>query len=249
VCQEEAATITRGSFGDIFCSVIGFALEVEATEFIGSHSSFLGMEGQAAKLRKRGYSISNQWKLIGAGITAARAGSQAYKEMDRLQKEQLQQQEASEGEGGGAAAAAASSKATADHERVRQATEKIEQSLPAFLELVWAVNTQDISRTLREVCRKVFHDGAEMLPLDVRLRRAEGVRILGREFYNMGKIAAKTSGSGSVDAQEIRRRAEVAAMTTLAKAQGQEVTKADAEEMIRQARAMERASSASKPHG
>jgi X-domain of DnaJ-containing len=241
VCQEEAATITRGSFGDIFCSVIGFALEVEATEFIGSHSSFLGMEGQAAKLRKRGYNISNQWKLLGAGITAARAGSQAYQEMDRLQKEQMQQQESSDGEG---AATAASSKATQDHERVRQATEKIEQSLPAFLELVWAINTQDISRTLREVCKKVFHDGAEMLPLDVRLRRAEGVRILGREFYNMGKIAARTSGSGNVDAQEIRRRAEVAAMTTLAKAQGQEVTKADAEEMIRQARAMERSSSA-----
>jgi hypothetical protein len=211
--------------------VIGFALEVEATEFIGSHSSFLGVEGQAARLRKRGYSISNQWKLLGAGITAARAGSQAYKEMDKLQKEQ---QEKSGGDGTSQSATAS---ATPDHERVKQATETIEQSLPAFLELVWAINTQDITRTLREVCKKVFHDGAESLPLEYRLRRAEGVRLLGREFYSLGKAASRTTGN--VDAQEIRRRAEVAAMTTLAHAQGQEVSKADAEEMIRQARAME----------
>jgi hypothetical protein len=213
--------------------VIGFALEVEATEFIGSHSSFLGMEGQAARLRKRGYSISNQWKLLGAGITAARAGSQAYKEMDRLQREQQEKSE----EGDGAAQTPVS--ATPDHERVKQATEKIEQSLPAFLELVWAINTQDITRTLREVCKKVFHDGAETLPLEYRLKRAEGVRLLGREFYSLGKAASRTAGKHNVDAQEIRRRAEVAAMTTLAHAQGQEVSKADAEEMIRQARAME----------
>jgi translation initiation factor IF-2 len=55
----------------------------------------------------------------------------------------------------------------------------------------------------------------------------------------MGKLAQKTNVK-SVDAQEIRARAEVAAMTTMAKAQGQEVSDKDAEEMIRQARQMER---------
>jgi hypothetical protein len=79
------------------------------------------------------------------------------------------------------------------------------------------------------------------LPLEHRLKRAEGVRLLGREFHSLGKVASRTTGS--VDAQEIRRRAEVAAMTTLAHAQGQEVSKADAEEMLRQARAMEGSSS------
>lgn len=234
LCQEEAATITKGSFGDIFCTTIGFALEVEATEFVGTHTSFLGVEGQAARLRKKGYSISNQWRLLGAGIGAARAGSQAYKEMESLQREQeAAAVSASDGTDADAAATA-----TAKQDRVRQATEKIEQSLPAFLELAWAINTQDITRTLKEVCKKLFHDGAEILPLDIRLKRAEAVRLLGREFYTMGKLA-KTTNFKNVDAQELRRRAEVAAMTTLAHAQGQEVSATDVEEMIRQARDME----------
>jgi hypothetical protein len=54
----------------------------------------------------------------------------------------------------------------------------------------------------------------------------------------MGKVAEMTSVK-TVDAKDIRMRAEVAAMTTLAKAQGQEVNDKDAEEMIRQARQME----------
>ena len=40
-------------------------------------------------------------------------------------------------------------------------------------------------------------------------------------------------------AKEIRQRAEVAALTTMAKAQGQEVSGQDAEQMLRQAREME----------
>jgi hypothetical protein len=43
-----------------------------------------------------------------------------------------------------------------------------------------------------------------------------------------------------VNVKDIRTRAEVAAMTTLAKAQGQEVSEKDAEELIQRARQMER---------
>jgi len=258
-CQAEAATITRGSFGDIFCTAIGFAFEVEAMEFIGTHSSFLGMEGQAARMKKRGYSFTNQMKILGAGMTAARAGAQAYKEMESLQKESLEARESGSSSASGTAASAAAAsdagasagaaantttdtspqaKSNGQTERVKQATEKLEQTLPAFLELAWAINIQDITRTLKSVCEKVFHDGAEMLPLQVRLKRAEAVRILGREFNTIGKIAKKTNFK-NVNAQELRTRAEVAAMTTLAKAQGQEVSDKDAEEMIKQAREME----------
>lgn len=250
LAQAEAANITKGSFGDIFCTAIGFALEVEALDFIGTHASFLGMEGQAAKIKKRTYNFGNQMKILGAGISAARAGSQAYREMEQLQRETQDlslAEDASKkaaGSTGGADNAAASSASSGpsgvglDEERIKQATEKIEASLPAFLELAWAINTQDITRTLKHVCRRLFHDAAELLPLDVRLKRAEGVRLLGREFNAMGKLAKKTNFK-NVDAQELRTRAEVAAMTTLAKAQGQEVSDKDAEEMIKQARAME----------
>jgi len=224
-CQAEAAKITKGTFGDVFCRAIGYALEVEADVFLGTHKSFLGFEGQAAKFKKRGYSINNQMKLIGAGISSARAASQAYKEVDKLQKEA----QAKNLEGGGGAL---------DEEGYKKASDKIEASLPVFLELAWAINVQDITRTLKHVCRKLFHDAAELVPLEVRLKRAEAIKILGREFYTMGQLA-KTTNFKNVDAQEIRRRAEIATMTTLAKAQGQELSDEDAEQMIRMARERE----------
>lgn len=225
LCQEEAANITKGMFGDVFCTVIGFVLEVEADDFIGTHKSFMGLEGQAAKIRKRANALNNQMKIVGAGVSAARAGQQAYKEVDKLQKESQ------------ARTLSDSESPDQNAERVKEATERIEASLPVFLELAWAINTQDITRTLKAVCRRLFADGAEIIPLEIRVKRAEGLKILGREFSAMGKLAMKTSVK-NVDAQEIRTRAEVAAMTTLAKAQGQEVSDEDAEQMIKQSRAM-----------
>ena len=225
--QEEAANMSKGAFGEVFLIAIGSALEVEAEIFIGNYNSTLGVEGAVASVKKRGYSISNQMKLLGAGFSAAKAGSQAYKEVDRLQKETQTR-----------AAGLEAGTAGLDQAKMKEATEKIEASLPAFLEFAWAVNIQDITRTLKHVCRKVFYDGADKLPLAVRLKRAEGVRILGREFHQMGKISKATTVK-HVDAAEIRKRAEVAAMTTLAKAQGQEMSDKDAEELIKRQSAME----------
>jgi hypothetical protein len=45
------------------------------------------MEAHAAKFKKRSHSFSNQMRVMGAGISAAKAGQQAYKEVDKLQKE------------------------------------------------------------------------------------------------------------------------------------------------------------------
>lgn len=236
-CQEEAANITKGSFGDVFCTAIGYALENEADDFIGSNSSFLGIDGHAAKLKKRSYAFNNQMRILGAGIGAARAGSQAYKEVDKIQKEAkararpagIENSNAGEND---------TEELGIDPEAMKAATERIEASLPAILDLAWAINVQDITRTLQEACDKIFFDAAELIPLEVRLKRAHGIKILGREFRSMGKMAASTNLK-HVDIKDIRARAEVAAMTTMAKAQGQEVSQKDAEELIKQAKRME----------
>lgn len=221
LAQEEAANISKQDFGAVFLKAIGYALELEAMDFLGSHQSFLGVDGHAAKFRKRQYGMANQIRLLTAAVAAARAGSAAYKEVDRLQKQaaQLSQE--------------------ANPQTMKLASEKIEESLPAILELAWAINIQDITRTLRGVCWKLFTDGAEYLTIEQRLKRAEGVWLLGREFYSMGSVAEATATSSGMNAKDIRTRAEVAAMTTLAKAQGQEMNDMDAEELIKQARMME----------
>ena len=240
LCQAEAATITKGVFGHVYCSAIGFALEVEADEFIGYQKSFLGLEGQAVRLKKRAHAINSDMKLVGAGITAAKAGRQAYQEVENFQKE-AKSDLAAKFSGAQAAGNKTSSGQTeegeikVDAEKTKAAAEKIEASLPAFLELAWAINVRDITRTLKHVCQKLFSDAS--VPLEVRLKRAEGVKILGREFLAIGTATALTK-SNDIDAKEIKTRAEVAAMATLARAQGQEVSEKDAEELIKQARAM-----------
>lgn len=231
-CQEEAANITKGTFGDVFCTAIGFALEVEGADFLG------GMEGQAAKMKRRSSTLNNQMRILSAGIGAAQAGRQAYQQVDKLHKEAKAKAQSTIENTKEATEKQETEGETMDAESMKAATEQIEASLPAILELAWAINVQDITRTLQEVCTKLFHDAAELVPFETRSKRAEAIRILGREFHDMGKLAAKTSVK-SVNVKDIRTRAEVAAMTTLAKAKGQEVTEKDAEEMIKQAKRME----------
>ncbi|GKY91439.1 hypothetical protein MPSEU_000116200 [Mayamaea pseudoterrestris] len=234
-CQEEAAIITKGTFGDVFATAIGFALEVEAAEYIGSQTSFLGLESQGAKWKKKSQAWGNQFKILSTGIGAARAGAKAYNELEQVQKKQLKGQDSLELNNTKAATLDSSGM---DEATVEKVTQQFEQSLPVFLELAWAINIQDITQTLNKVCFKLFRDHAETLDLESRIQRAEAVKVLGREFYAIGAASKKTNFK-NVSAQDLRARAEVAAMTTMAKAQGQDISDKDAEEMIRQARAME----------
>mmetsp|Transcript_248 Transcript_248/g.341 ORF Transcript_248/g.341 Transcript_248/m.341 type:complete len:587 (+) Transcript_248:140-1900(+) len=214
-CQEEAVKIVKGSFGDVFCTTIGFSLQVEADEFLGFKTSFFGMEGHAARARKSFKTMNNNMQIVNAGVKAVSKGQKAMKEVESVQRGMQQGQELN---------------------AVQQAelTERMEESLPAILELAWAINVRDISKTLKEVCRKMFTDAS--VSIEIRMKRAEGIQILGREFYSIGKISG--GSVKGIDPEDIKARAAVAAMTTMAKAQGQEVTEADQEEMIKQAKNM-----------
>lgn len=111
----------------------------------------------------------------------------------------------------------------------------IEDSIPVFLELAWAINVKDITKTIKHACDKLFSDAN----VDVveRLKRAEAVHILGVEFFTVGKNAIVED----TDVDDIKTRAEVAVMTTMAKAQGQEVHENDAEDLVRQHKQMQEA--------
>merc|ERR1739838_147844 len=110
--------------------------------------------------------------------------------------------------------------------------ESIEGSLPVFLELAWAINKRDIQSTLRKTCKKLFNDAS--VPKEVRLRRAEGVRLLGKEFKDVGIEAMKLHSKQKLSPDDIKAKLNVAAMATMAKAQGQELTDEDQKEMMRQ---------------
>jgi curved DNA-binding protein CbpA len=229
MCQAEAAGICQSSFGHVFCTTIGKALELEATEFLGyARNPLVGnWDAHAAALQKRATSFNNNYRVLNAGISAVHAGSKAMKHVEEMQKEAQAKSPLS---GSGAT--------PLDSSQAKETMKKLEDTLPAVLELAWAINVRDITKTLKQVCYKLFHDAS--IDYDARIRRAEAVRILGREFYAIGHVCEtmKDVSNTADNTEEIKLRAEIAAMTTLAKAQGQEISEADAEYMIRQQRKM-----------
>lgn len=228
MCQAEAASICQSAFGHVFCSTIGRALELEGVEFLGyANNPLIGnWDAHTAAFEKRTTSFSNNYRVLNAGISAVRAGSKAMKHVETMQKQAQAQSPLAGGP------------TPMDTTQAKETMKQLEDTLPAILELAWAINVRDITKTLKAVCHKLFHDAG--VSSEVRKRRAEAVRILGREFYAMGKVSetVKDVGSTGEDAEDIKLRAEIAAMTTLAKAQGQEISEKDAEYMIKQQRKM-----------
>jgi len=215
-CREEAAKIVAGAYGALYGITIGFAMQVAAEEYLGFETSFMGLGGHVARTRKTASGFASGMKLLGAGIKAASAGSKAMKEAEDLQR-------------------AAEAGAELNEEQAAQMGATLDGSLPAFLDLAWAVNKRDIQSTLKVVCKKVFDDAG--VPKPDRIVRASAVRILGKELQKLGKqemIANKSNNQFNAD--DLKARVAVATMTTMAKAQGQEVTEEDQEEMIRQAK-------------
>jgi len=222
--QMEAFKIADGSFGTTFLTMIGFQLQVEAEEYIGFRNSIV--DGYRAQAKKNVHATSNNFKITGAAIKAASAGRKVYKDVETAQAD-MQKGENNDGK----------TKEQADTEQAMLAAQKLEDSLPAFLELAWAINARDISRTLKNACRRLFSDAS--VDMDKRLKRAYMIQILGKEFNVVGKMIAKGKNEdGPGTKEDIRARAEVAVMTTMAKAQGQEVNDEDMEEMIKRQKEM-----------
>lgn len=224
--QIEACKIADGSFGTTFLNIIGFQLEVEAEEYIGFQKGL--WDGYKAQAKKNASATSTNVKITGAAIKAFSAGRKVYSEVEKSR-------EASALSSATHADGRQKTQEEIDVEQAMLAAKKFEENLPTILELVWAINTRDVKNTLREACKKLFADaGATM---EERLKRAQAIRILGKEFLEIGKLVGKSKEEVN-SAESIKARAEVAVMTTMAKAQGQEVNEADAEELIKQHKAM-----------
>ena len=43
-----------------------------------------------------------------------------------------------------------------DEEKATMAADKLSESMPVILNLAWAINTRDITKTLKQVCKKLF---------------------------------------------------------------------------------------------
>ena len=225
--QIEACKVADGSFGTTFLNIIGFQREVEAEEYIGFQNGL--WDGYKAQAKKGASSTSTNFKITGAAIKAVSAGRKVYKEVEETQQANVDGTEKLDANG------KKMSKQEMEAEQATMAAKKLEENLPTILELAWAINTRDIKNTLKNACKKLFADANASM--EERMRRAEAVKLIGKEFLEIGKLVG-TSKDELNTSDAIKARAEVAVMTTMAKAQGQEVSEKDTEDLIRQHKEM-----------
>jgi curved DNA-binding protein CbpA len=246
-CHEEALKIAQGAQGDFYLKIIGFALEINAEEYLGFEQSFLGLGGHLARTKANASGFGSTLGLLGAGIKAASAGVRTMQQAESIQKDiEGRTMGASLDDGEASATAAASGSAgekkgvteLSEEEQMKLAMEMqdaMDDSLPTFLEFALAINKRDIQTTLKDVCKKLFDDAS--VPKESRFLRAEAVQILGSEFRNVGATVADANGESKMNAEDIKLQMNVAAMATVAKAQGQELSEADQQELMKQAKA------------
>lgn len=258
-CHEEAMRIAKGAQGDFYLKIIGFSLEVNAEEYLGFEKSFLGLGGHLARTKANASGLGSTLGLLGAGIKAASAGVRTMHQAESIQKGIEERTMAANGEGsatdGAAATAGTEETSSAGGEdnsaagRAKKMTELSEEeqmklamemqdamddSLPTFLEFALAINKRDIQTTLKDVCKKLFDDAS--VPKESRFLRAEAIKILGSEFRNVGAMDVNDNGNSTMNADDIKLQLNVAAMATMAKAQGQEMSQDDQVEMMKQAK-------------
>ena len=255
--RQEAEKIAAGAYGSLYCITIGYALLLQAEEFLGNEKTPFGIGGFAARTKQSTAALGSNFKLFGAALSAATHGAKAMQEAENLQKSAMEKKTSEEGaekkgDVGNEEATKDDAEPSIDPAAAEKLSETFDASLPAILNLTWAINKRDIQRTLREACPKVFQDASTNdNPKSCRsvkaaqLLRAEAMKILGHEFYTVGKQfeqhaikSGKGKGGGHFNAEDIKARVAVATMATMAKAQGQEVTEEDQEEMIQQAKQM-----------
>jgi len=253
-CTEEAVKIAQGSQGDFYLKTIGFALEVNAEEYLGFEKSFLGLGGHLARTKQNASGFSSTMGLLGAGIKAASAGVRTMHQAEAMQKDIQAEALAAAGGGRGSNDVpnvqdaeknhSGESSSKVDIEMTEEQQQKLanemqkglDDSLPTFLEFALAINKRDIQSTIKGICKKLFDDAS--VPKESRFSRAEAVRILGKEFLKVGSIMDEISGNKTtkMSADEIKAQMNVAAFATMASAQGQTLTEEDQKEMMKQAK-------------
>ena len=251
-CREEAMKIAQGAQGDFYLKIIGFSLEVNAEEYLGFEKSFLGLGGHLARTKANASGFSTTMGVLGAGIKAASAGIRTMQQAESIQKDIEQKtmaangeasatttgaQENNNGSAGGNESAKKVIAELSEEDQMRLATEMqeaMDDSLPTFLEFALAINKRDIQTTLKHVCKRLFDDAS--VPKESRFLRAEAVKILGKEFRKVGAMAVNPDSKSTMNAEDIKLQMNVAAMATMAKAQGQELSEDDQKELMKQAK-------------
>lgn len=196
----EARELSQASFGPTLLHTIGRSYKSQANIVLGGF-----FDGGFAAIKSKGRTIKSQFG-------AASLALKVYSAQMQIQKIDEAEKKASTGN---ADRSVGGDVSVPDIASQRAALE--EKALPLMLEAMWAANTLDIEATLRHVCRRVLKD--EEGPVDWRLKRAEGLRLLGEIFVQAAaeKATAEAPSNPEEKQKQARKHMEEAMMHVMEK--------------------------------
>lgn len=169
--QAEAAELARVRFGPELLVALGEIYQIRADIYLANElAGRCSFAKRAVAARRSCHTVGSQLRFcrsaIGSAVAAKRVTDAARRQ------EQLQQ---------GAALPEASGLEDA-----------VDDALPQFLQTAWAAVVRDIDCTIKHVGRKLLQD--KSVPWQIRIRRAQALKVLGETFAASGAAAGAIHG-------------------------------------------------------
>ena len=165
--KGQATELARTAFGEVLLHTIGKVYVAKAA-----------VHGTAGPTKEYWQQKQRTWgnylRAAKSGVKMYKAGKEAMKEGERIEKEA---EKAAEGKEGDEAEAA---KKEAAEAAMRASAAGQGKDMATFMEGAWHISVIDVEATLRTVCKKVLSDTS--VPKEARLKRAAAMRRCGEIF-------------------------------------------------------------------
>ena len=189
--QGQATELARTAFGEVLLHTIGKVYVAKAA-----------VHGTAGPTKEYWQQKQRTWgnylRAAKSGVKMYKAGKEAMKEGERIEKEA---EKAAEGKEGDEAEAA---KKEAAEAAMRASAAGQGKDMATFMEGAWHISVIDVESTLRTVCKKVLSDTS--VPKEARLKRAAAMRRCGEIF-----LAAESPESVGADGKKKTLREQMEA--------------------------------------
>lgn len=174
--RAEAADLARVRFGPEMLIELGQMYRIRADIYLANElRGRCSLSKHAAAARRSGHEARACMRFTKSAVEGV-VHAKRISDVAKREEQAKQQGESCSGKLGGT-------------------EEAIDRALPKFLQVAWAAVISDLDSTIKNVGRKLLQD--KSVPWQIRVRRAQALKLLGEVFEAEGLRARASSGSGS----------------------------------------------------